>query len=65
MSLLKSRLKRLESGQKGCPECYHKPQVFHSFYPGKGEEAPIPPACPSCGRSFGAVIRVVYEGEGV
>jgi hypothetical protein len=51
--------------QCGCPECYRKPQVVHAFYPDDGEESAPSPVCPSCGRSLGVVIRVVYEGEGV
>jgi hypothetical protein len=66
MSFIKSRLRRLEDtyGQ-ACPECYHKPDRSYVYYPDEGQEAPKPPECPSCGRSLGFVIEVVYEGEGV
>ena len=61
---LRNRLRRLQNDRRDCPECYHKPQIVNPYYPGEGEELPTPPACESCGRSLGAVIRVVYEGEG-
>jgi hypothetical protein len=69
MSFIKSRLRRLESDQRGCPECYqlryHKARVVHFYYPGEGEEPPEEEACPRCGRSLGVVLKVEYEGEGV
>ena len=65
MSSINSRLRRLQSDQRGCPECYHKARVVHSYYPGEGEEPPEVQACPRCGRSLGVVLKVEYEGEGV
>jgi len=55
-----SRLRRLEATGEACPECYLKPKTPHVVYP--GEQAPEPPVCPSCGRSLGLVVRVVYDG---
>ncbi len=62
MSSINSRLRRLESGQRGCPECCHKARVVHSYYPGEGEKPSEPPACESCGRLLGVVLKVEYEG---
>jgi hypothetical protein len=67
MSSMNSRLRRLEE-RAGCPECRHKPEGIHVYYPDKGEPVPEPEHCPGCDRSLGVVLRVVYddgEGEGL
>ena len=61
-----NRLRRLEATGEACPECrqpkgFAKPDRLYAFYP--GEPVPEPPVCPSCGRSLGFVLRVVYDGE--
>jgi hypothetical protein len=66
VSFISNRLRRLEE-RAGCPECRHKPQAIHVYYPDKGEPGPEVEHCPSCGRSLGVILRVVYdavEGEG-
>jgi predicted RNA-binding Zn-ribbon protein involved in translation (DUF1610 family) len=66
VSFIRGRLRRLERrADHRCPECSHKPERSYVYYPDEGQEAPEPPACTSCGRSLGFVIKVVYEGEGV
>lgn len=68
MSSIKGRLRRLEGrAGDGCPQCHHKPEAIHVFYPDEGEPVPELERCPGCDRSLGVVLRVVYddeEGEG-
>ena len=60
-----NRLRRLEDERRGiCPECAGRPLQTYPYYPEAGDPAPTVPACPSCGRDLGILLRVVYEGEG-
>jgi hypothetical protein len=61
---INGRIQRLQARIAGaCPECHHKPEAIHVYYPDIGQEAPEVPACSSCGRSLGVVFKVVYDGE--
>ena len=65
----KSRLRRVEEHavSEACGRCRLEPERVYAFYPDEGDPAPEVPVCPGCGRTLGAVIRVVYseaEGEG-
>jgi hypothetical protein len=67
---IEARLRRLEESGGRCPECAARPLQTYPYCPEDGESAPTVPACPSCGRYLGVILRVVYdrptgeEGEG-
>jgi rRNA maturation protein Nop10 len=66
LSVIKSRLRRLEEYMRGgrCPECGLRPQDNGYMVVDDNDPARhIPEVCPECGRSTKIHIRVVYEGE--